>query len=87
MATELIAGTLHFGLVPIDPERSQQPRAGIAGQLFQVATKGRAGFSSSLSAVDDSPDSIPPPSPLRSMQTGQNSIAPENLFPQLGQVR
>ena len=42
MAAELIAGTLHFGLVPIDPERSEQPRAGIAGQLFQVTTKGRA---------------------------------------------
>ena len=27
------------------------------------------------------------PSPLRSMQTGQNSIAPENSLPQLGQVR
>jgi hypothetical protein len=24
---------------------------------------------------------------LRSMQTGQNSIGPENSFPQLGQVR
>src|SRR6516165_12238607 len=34
-----------------------------------------------------SPDSTPPASPLRSMQTGQNSIAPENSLPQLGQVR
>ena len=29
----------------------------------------------------------PTASPLRSMQTGQNSIAPENSLPQLGQVR
>jgi hypothetical protein len=29
----------------------------------------------------------PAPRPLRSMQTGQNSIAPENSLPQLGQVR
>ena len=41
----------------------------------------------SVSAVEDSPDSTPPPRPLRSMQTGQNSIAPENSLPQLGQVR
>ena len=27
------------------------------------------------------------PGPLRSMQTGQNSIDPENSFPQLSQVR
>ena len=36
---------------------------------------------------EDSPDSTPPARPLRSMQTGQNSIAPENSLPQLGQVR
>src|SRR6516162_9174015 len=30
---------------------------------------------------------MPPARPLRSMQTGQNSIAPENSLPQLGQVR
>jgi len=30
---------------------------------------------------------IPPARPLRSMQTGQNSIAPESSLPQLGQVR
>jgi hypothetical protein len=35
----------------------------------------------------DSPHSTPPARPLRSMQTGQNSIAPENSLPQLGQVR
>jgi len=37
--------------------------------------------------AEDSPDSTPPARPLRSMQTGQNSIAPENWFPQLGQIR
>jgi hypothetical protein len=30
---------------------------------------------------------MPPARPLRSTQTGQNSIAPENSLPQLGQVR
>jgi hypothetical protein len=35
---------------------------------------------------EDSPDSAPSASALRSMQTGQNSIAPENSLPQLGQV-
>jgi chromosome partitioning protein len=39
------------------------------------------------SDAEDSPDSIPPASPLRSMQTGQNSIAPASSLPQLGQVR
>ena len=37
--------------------------------------------------TEDSPDSTPPARPLRSMQTGQNSIAPESSLPQLGQVR
>ena len=37
--------------------------------------------------TEDSPDSTAPGRPLRSMQTGQNSIAPENSLPQLGQVR
>jgi hypothetical protein len=32
-------------------------------------------------------DSAPSARPLRSMHTGQNSIAPENSFPQLEQVR
>jgi len=36
---------------------------------------------------EDSPDSTPPARALRSMQTGQNSIASENSLPQLGQVR
>src|SRR5206468_13084310 len=36
---------------------------------------------------EDSPDSTPPERPLRSMHTGQNSIASENSLPQLGQVR
>ena len=44
-----------------------------------------------LSAVcvsaKDSPDSTPSASALRSMHTGQNSTAPENSFPQLGQTR
>ena len=39
------------------------------------------------SSEEDSPDATPPPRPLRSMQTGQNSINPENSLPQLGQVR
>jgi hypothetical protein len=39
------------------------------------------------SQAEDSPDPRPPASSLRSMQTGQNSIAPENSLPQFGQVR
>src|SRR4029077_6566217 len=39
------------------------------------------------SEAEDPPDSTPPARPLRSMQTGQNCIAPENSLPQLGQVR
>jgi hypothetical protein len=38
-------------------------------------------------AEEDSVDSAPSARPLRSMHTGQNSIAPENSFPQLEQVR
>src|SRR5215831_8295435 len=41
----------------------------------------------SVSSVEDPPDATPPPSPFRSKQTRQNSIAPENSLPQLGQVR
>src|SRR5262252_1337410 len=37
--------------------------------------------------TEDSPDPLPPARPLRSRQTGQNSIAPENSLPQLGQMR
>src|SRR5262249_1677539 len=37
--------------------------------------------------MEDSPDSTSPVRPLRSMQTGQNSNAPEYSLPQLGQVR
>src|SRR5262252_3038005 len=37
--------------------------------------------------TEDSPDPLPPARPLRSRQTGQNSNAPENSLPQLGQVR
>ena len=36
---------------------------------------------------DDSPDLTPPARAWRSMQTGQNSTAPENSLPQLGQMR
>ena len=39
------------------------------------------------SEAEDSPDAIVPGRALRSMQTGQNSIAPENPLPQLGQLR
>ena len=39
------------------------------------------------SEVEDSVDSIPPARALRSMQTGQNSIAPEISVPQIEQVR
>jgi hypothetical protein len=39
------------------------------------------------SSKEDSPDSTPPARPLRSMHTGQDSIAPENSLPQRGQVR
>src|ERR1700751_6084346 len=41
----------------------------------------------SVSPDEGSPDSTPPARALRSMQTGQNSIPPENSLPQLGQVR
>jgi hypothetical protein len=37
--------------------------------------------------ADDPPDATVPARPLRSMHTGQNSIASENSLPQLGQVR
>jgi hypothetical protein len=40
-----------------------------------------------FSEVKGSPDSFPSARALRSMQTGQNSIAPESSLPQLGQVR
>ena len=39
------------------------------------------------SSKEDSPDCTPSATALRSMHTGQNSIAPENSLPQLGQVR
>jgi hypothetical protein len=39
------------------------------------------------SSKKDPPDATPPATALRSMQTGQNSIAPEISLPQLGQVR
>src|SRR4029077_2471969 len=37
--------------------------------------------------AEDSPHANPSAKALRSAQTGQNSIAPENSLPQLGQVR
>ena len=40
-----------------------------------------------ISSDEDSPVSTLPARALRSMQTGQNSIAPENSLPQLGHVR
>ncbi len=39
------------------------------------------------SEAEDSPDSTPPARAWRSMQTGQDSIAPESSLPQIGQVR
>jgi NAD(P)-dependent dehydrogenase (short-subunit alcohol dehydrogenase family) len=47
----------------------------------------RSGSGVSMSADEDSPDSAPPARPLRSRHTGQNSIAPENSLPQIGQMR
>jgi hypothetical protein len=48
---------------------------------------GFPGSKARIFPVGDSPDASPPARPLRSMQTGQNCIAPENSLPQLGQVR
>jgi hypothetical protein len=39
------------------------------------------------SEAEDSLDSTPSARAFRSTQTGQNSIAPENSLPQLGQMR
>src|SRR5271166_1371826 len=41
MAAELVAGALQLRLMPIDAQRSEQLRTGIAGKLFQVTTKSR----------------------------------------------
>src|SRR6516162_3655873 len=41
MAAELVAGTLQLRLMSINAQRSEQFRAGVAGQLFQVTTQGR----------------------------------------------
>ena len=46
-----------------------------------------SGIGFSVPSAADTADATPPPSPFRSMQTGQNSIAPENSLPQLGQMR
>jgi hypothetical protein len=45
------------------------------------------GIEWTASSKVDVPDSAAPARAPQSMQTGQNSIAPENSFPQLGQVR
>ena len=41
MATELVAGTSELGLIASSAQRSEQVCAGIAGEMFQVATRGR----------------------------------------------
>ena len=40
MATELVAGTSQFRLIAFDAQRSEQVCAGIAGEVFQIATRG-----------------------------------------------
>ena len=40
MATELVAGTSQLSLMPLDAQRSEQLRTSIAGELFQVTTRG-----------------------------------------------
>src|SRR5271165_6725539 len=50
-----------------------------------TACSGVVGFT--VSSKQDWPDSTPPARALRSMQTGQNSVAPESSLPQVGQVR
>ena len=97
---DTVRAQLLTGTVQIDIERLVSDPHRTATQLdrfpvfarhqtrsAQSAGAGSTGFGLSVSAVEDSPDSTPPASALRSMQTGQNSIAPENSFPQLGQVR
>ena len=88
------------GAVQIDVERLVSDPHGTATQLdrFPVFAHHQLIVLKSLhrlfrsvgltasSEAEDSPDSTPPARPLRSMHTGQNSIAPENSLPQLGQV-
>ena len=40
MAVKLVAGTSQFLFVPLNAQRSQQLRTGLAGELFQVTTQG-----------------------------------------------
>ena len=40
MATELVASTSQLGFRPVNAERSEQLRTGIAGQMFQVTAQG-----------------------------------------------
>src|SRR6516165_10545001 len=39
MAAELVAGASQLRLISLDAQRSEQPCTGIAGELFQVATR------------------------------------------------
>src|SRR6516162_699843 len=41
MAAELVASTSQLRLISLYPQRSEQLRTVIAGELFQVTTKGR----------------------------------------------
>jgi hypothetical protein len=41
MATELVAGSSQFRLMPLYAQSSEQHRTGIAGELFQLTTQGR----------------------------------------------
>ncbi len=40
MTAELVAGTPQLPLISFDTQRAKQLRAGVAGELFQVATRG-----------------------------------------------
>ena len=40
MATELVAGTSQLRFIAFDAQRSEQLCTGIAGELFQVTTRG-----------------------------------------------
>src|SRR5271166_1917303 len=62
-----------------------RPRSIIFAVTPCSACSGVVGFT--VSSKQDWPDSTPPARALRSMQTGQNSITPENSLPQIEQVR
>jgi hypothetical protein len=40
MAAEFVAGTSQFCLIPLDAQRSEQLRTGVAGEMFQATTRG-----------------------------------------------